>query len=200
MQEWFCYVQSAFRLASQTSRDNWVSVSERVPQHDGFQELPGRRGRARTPPYRRPVLTEEALWQPPPTSTSIPETTGVARPTRGPECGHSPACPSSGQAFPPRAASDASCASPPLPASMPAPRAPGHHAASPQKADPPRSCSAALALEDTTETSGLCGHSPGDGDSGPLLGRGTGRQVQAAGAAGVRKDRQRDSCATCTRR
>lgn len=42
MQEGFCSIQSAFRLALQISQDNWVSASEIFPQHKRIQELPGR--------------------------------------------------------------------------------------------------------------------------------------------------------------
>ena len=40
MQQQFCYIQSAFRLALQIPQNNWVSAREIFPQHKGFQELP----------------------------------------------------------------------------------------------------------------------------------------------------------------
>lgn len=111
MQEGFCYVQSASRLASQTSQDNWVSVSERFPQQKGFQELPGRRGRAHIPPtpYQCPVFTAGALWGLPPT---VPETVGAARPSHSPTCGYSPARSFLGPAFQRQAPAGTLCSQP----------------------------------------------------------------------------------------
>lgn len=40
MHQQFCYIQSAFRLASQIPQNNCVSASEIFPQHKGFQEPP----------------------------------------------------------------------------------------------------------------------------------------------------------------
>lgn len=195
MQEWFCYIQSAFRLALQTSRDNWVSASELFPQHKGFQELSGRRGRAHTSSYRCPVFTRESILVALVAATDSHlrprDHGGAARPSHSPECGHSPARSSMGQPWTP--AVHRLC-------SQPRDQGLGRQASTRRahsewrRPGPPRSCNAPLALEDTTvpgqkQTLGLHGHSPGDGNSGPLLGSGD-RQTSAGCGSHQRQEGQ----------
>ena len=201
MQEWFCYIQSAFRLALQTSRDNWVSASELFPQHKGFQELPGRQGRAHTSPYRCPVFTRESTLV-----ALVAATDSHLRPRDHGGRQDGVTAPSVATARPVPPWGRQACPGQPwTPAvhhlcSQPRDQGLGRQASTQRahsewrRPKPPWSCNAPLALEDTTvpgqkQTLGLHGHSPGDGNSGPLLGSGD-RQTSAGCGSHQRQEGQ----------
>lgn len=121
------------------------------------------------------------LWWLPPTPTSVPETTGGGKTESQPQVWPQPGLFLHG-------------------AGKPAPGSLGHQASTQRahsewrRPKPPRSCNAPLALEDTTvpgqkQTLGLHGHSPGDGNSGPLLGSGD-RQTSAGCGSHQRQEGQ----------